>query len=269
MSNPDDILEHYLKNTSYYRQTVLSAKTAFKSVWKHQLGANGPAVARERLRDFWTSLSLVSALLLSVSYGYGIEPITSDDPDHETALSLVQVFAGSSLIMSVAVIIISVIYFIEIDNCVTERDLHDFIYNNAWMQDALAGFFAASVLLLTFSAIPTIYITYGWTEFLVVSVVGAIMVCITAALAAIVAGRNRFRLWIRYESPEGQAYMDAVRFHELKELKELKIELDCQVNELKELRELRELKELQVQIEKEQEEKMNRASRVKSGADLE
>lgn len=50
---PDQILEHYLADKSYFQQTILSLKVATRSVWNKQLDANGPFETREKLKNFW------------------------------------------------------------------------------------------------------------------------------------------------------------------------------------------------------------------------
>jgi hypothetical protein len=68
--------------------------------------------------------------------------IASDNPDNSIAVSLAQIFSGLSLVLSLTVIVIAVIYMIEIDNCMTERDLRDFINANAPIVDILTGIFS-------------------------------------------------------------------------------------------------------------------------------
>ena len=41
------------------------------------------------------------------------------------------------------------------------------------------------------------YVTYGYTEFLVVISIAGFICALGAVFAAIVAGHNRFRLWVR------------------------------------------------------------------------
>ncbi len=137
---------------------------------------------------------------------------------------------------------------LQVDNATTERDLSDFIHANAPFVDLLTGVFSASVVCLFVSALATMYITYGDTEFMIVVCVSGSITCICAVFAAIVAGHNRFRLWIRYESPEGKAMVERNRERAgreyVEELSALKEELSVQLHELRQLKELQELKEV-------------------------
>ena len=137
---------------------------------------NGPFHTREKLKNFWTNISLVSALLLGVTYSNAINPVSSDNPDMSSACSvacecvdqwkhfvnilsepfeaslhpircpITAVMSGVSLVFSLSVIVVSVIYLIEIDNCTTERDLNDFIDSNAKIVDMLTGIFSGQPL---------------------------------------------------------------------------------------------------------------------------
>ena len=49
-------------------QTLISFRTAIKSVWKTQVFVVGPKEAKSKLQNFWAATSLVSALLITVSY---------------------------------------------------------------------------------------------------------------------------------------------------------------------------------------------------------
>ena len=49
-------------------QTLISFKTAIKSVWKTQVFVLGPQEAKSKLQNFWAATSLVSALLITVSF---------------------------------------------------------------------------------------------------------------------------------------------------------------------------------------------------------
>ena len=106
--------------------------------------ANGPFHTRDKLKSFWTNISLVSALLLGVTYGNAINPIkpASDGDDLSSACAVAAACSGVSLVFSLSVIVTSVIYLIEVDNCTTERDLADFIDNNAKIVDILTGVFS-------------------------------------------------------------------------------------------------------------------------------
>ena len=44
--------------------------------------------------------------------------------------------------------------------------------------------------------LTTMYVTYGYTEFLVVISIAGFICALGAVFAAIVAGHNRFRLWV-------------------------------------------------------------------------
>lgn len=80
---------------------------------------------------------VVSALLISVSYSVTINPLTTEDEAKEMAVSLATIFNGLSLMFSLTVVVVSVIYIIEIDNCTTDRDLRDFINNNGRVRAAV------------------------------------------------------------------------------------------------------------------------------------
>jgi len=246
---PDQIMDYYLASTPYTQQTLLSMRVALTSVWLRQLHAHGPVETREKLKNFWVNIGLVSALLLGVTFQSAIEPITSDDPEHAHAQTIVAVFMGMSLVFSLTVIVVSVIYIIEIDNAVTERDLVDFITANASVVDILLGVFCCSVVFIMVAALAAMYMTYGRVEFMVVVCVSGAIALVTGVLAAIVAGHGRFRLWIRFESPLGKQLLERLRGHEQKELVKLKQELEFQTRQLSELKELLELKELKDKVE--------------------
>ena len=72
--------------------------------------------------------------------------ITTDDPDKIDAISVVSISSGLSLVFSLSVIVVSVIYMIEIDNATTERDLSDFIDANAKIVDLLTGIFSGTAV---------------------------------------------------------------------------------------------------------------------------
>jgi hypothetical protein len=61
--------------------------------------------------------------------------ITGDNPNKATAISIAATYCGVSLVLSLTVICVSVMYLIEVDNCITERDLTDFIYVNSPLVD--------------------------------------------------------------------------------------------------------------------------------------
>lgn len=65
------------------------------------------------------NIGLVSALLLGVTFESAISPMKSEDADHTAAESIVAIFMGMSLVFSLTVVVVSVIYIIEIDNAVT------------------------------------------------------------------------------------------------------------------------------------------------------
>ena len=76
LENSDEILEYYLKNCSYYRQTVYSFETALQSVWRKQVKAVGAHETANRLKSFWVNIGLVSALLIGVSYSSAVNPVS-------------------------------------------------------------------------------------------------------------------------------------------------------------------------------------------------
>lgn len=248
LMDAEEMMDKYLANTSYYRQTVLSASTALHSVWKKQVFANGAEQTKDKLKSFWVNIGLVSALLIGVSYSSATTPITSEDENMASAVSVATVFAGVSLIFSLTVIVVAVIYMIEIDNCTTERDLKDFIHANASFVDGLTGIFSGSVVCLLVSAVATMYITYGRTEFIVVAATAGVITLIGVVFASIVAGHNRFRLWVRYSSPEGKALIANVKRDEMEKLEKLKRDLIFQVTNLRELKDLMELQEVKEKI---------------------
>jgi hypothetical protein len=73
---PEQLMDYYLKIASYYSQTILTLSTAISSVWRKQCFSNGPDATRDKLKTFWTNISLVSALLLAVSYPSAIAPVS-------------------------------------------------------------------------------------------------------------------------------------------------------------------------------------------------
>mmetsp|Transcript_21398 Transcript_21398/g.46858 ORF Transcript_21398/g.46858 Transcript_21398/m.46858 type:complete len:243 (-) Transcript_21398:1333-2061(-) len=204
----DDILDHYLQ-LPWYTQTWYSLTTAVASVWRKQVVANGPQATKEKLKSFWTTIGVVSALLLSITYSLSVTPPklpestdeTEDISDKETALSVATIFSGVSLMFSLTVIVITVIYMVEIDNCTTDRDLTDFIINNSHIFDILIGIFSGSVVLLVGSALAMMYVNYKRYEFLVVACTTGVIILLGAIFASVVAGRNRFILWARFDSP--------------------------------------------------------------------
>ena len=86
-----------------------------------------------------------------------------------------------------------------------------------------------SVVLLLVSALTTMYITYGRREFLIVICVSGLITLLGAVFAAIVAGHNRFRLWVRYDSPPGKALVERLKEHQISHLKALKDDMVFQV----------------------------------------
>lgn len=197
----EDLHDYYLRITPWTVQVMLSIKMAIKSVWRQQVESRGPQVAKDSLKSFWTTIGVVSALLLSVSYGTAVTPVDTADSAKAMAVSVVAVLGGLSLMLSLVVIVVTVIYMIEIDNCTTDYDLAIFINKNGPLFDILTGVFSASVVLLVAQALGTMYITFGQTEFLIVICSTGTFACLGAAFAAVIAGRNRFVLWARYESP--------------------------------------------------------------------
>ncbi|KAG2489526.1 hypothetical protein HYH03_011977 [Edaphochlamys debaryana] len=198
----EDIVDYYLRTTHWTRQTIISAHLAMRSVWKLNVAVRGVEATKDALKSFWTTLGVVSALLISVSYTSAVTPLTTDDPAKQDAAWFVTVVGGISLMISLLVIVMTVIYLIEIDNCTTEKDLRDFIRNNGSLFDILTGFFSASVVLLATMALATMYVTYTRAQFLIVVVTAGVFALAMAAFAAVIAGHNRFRLWARYESPK-------------------------------------------------------------------
>ncbi len=75
-----------------------------------QVIAYGPLETREKLKSFWVNLGLVSALLVGVTYNTAVSPVTSADPLMANAVRVSAVFAGCSLVFSLGVVVISVIY---------------------------------------------------------------------------------------------------------------------------------------------------------------
>lgn len=225
---------------------MLSLKTAAASVWKKQVFASGANTTKERLKNFWGSVALVSALLLSVTYTSALSPIQSSAfPEIADTCA---VFTGLSLILSLTVIVVAIIYMVEVENATTETDLVAFINSNSFIFDILAGIFSASVVLLLLAALLTMFLTYGRTQFYVVAGAAGSMSGLGAVMAAVVAGRNRFILWVRYDSPEGLEFTGRSRAKELDELKRLKGILEYKINELREIKELQELKEVQEKL---------------------
>jgi hypothetical protein len=60
------------------------------------------------MQSFWTTMGVVSALLLGVTFNNTVSPVSSDDEDMQTAVNVATVFGGLSLVMSLAVIICTV-----------------------------------------------------------------------------------------------------------------------------------------------------------------
>uniref|UniRef100_A0A7S0RWL3 Transmembrane protein n=1 Tax=Chlamydomonas leiostraca TaxID=1034604 RepID=A0A7S0RWL3_9CHLO len=243
-------MDWYLENTSYALQTWLSLRTAVHSVWRKQVNAVGAHETANRLKSFWVNIGLVSALLIGVSYSSAVTPVVADSGEDadEIAVKVSTTLTGISVILSLATIVICVIYMIEIDNNTTERDLRDFINANAPIVDLLTGVFSASVVTLLLSALTAMFVTYGQTEFIIVAAVTGTIVLLAIVFAAVVAGHNRFRLWVRYDSPEGRALV-AARDRECGDgLAKLQEELMFQVEELREIKDYLELKETKDRI---------------------
>ena len=59
------------------------------------------------------------------------------------------------------------------------------------------------MVLLLLTAILSMYITYKPVEFWIVTGIAMGMCVLGGAFAATVAGRNRFLMWARYDSPKG------------------------------------------------------------------
>ncbi|KAG1661447.1 hypothetical protein FOA52_006810 [Chlamydomonas sp. UWO 241] len=241
---PDQILDKYMQEIGYAEQTMLSLKVATESVWKKQVIANGPYETRDKVKNFMVNIGLVSALMLGVTFSSALTPFMSEDPADAMPASVYAVFSGMSLVMSLAVVVVSVIYLVEIDNCVTERDLVDFINSNATIIDMLLGLFCVSVIFIMVAAFSGMWINYGFTEFMIVICVSGFLALLVGVFAAIIAGHNRFRLWVRFDSPLGKDLFEKLRAHESKELARLKQELEFQTRELTNLKDLLELKEL-------------------------
>ncbi|KAG2433795.1 hypothetical protein HXX76_008155 [Chlamydomonas incerta] len=197
----EDLVDIYMRTVPWTKQTTLSAHQAIKSVWKRLVIVRGVEHTKESLKNFWTTLGVVSALLLSVTYSTVTSPLSSDDPNKSAAVSFVRAVGGISLVLSLVIIVTTVIYLIEIDNCTTHRDLEDFIRSNGSLFDILTGFFSASVGLLLAQALATMYVTFSSLEFWIIIGFAGFFAIVTAVFAAVIAGHNRFRMWARYDSP--------------------------------------------------------------------
>ncbi|KAG2446407.1 hypothetical protein HYH02_008401 [Chlamydomonas schloesseri] len=197
----EDLVDYYMRTVHWTKQTTLSTQQAIKSVWKRLVIVRGVEHTKESLKNFWTTLGVVSALLLSVTYSTVVSPLSSDDPDKAAAVSFVRAVGGISLVLSLVIIVTTVIYLIEIDNCTTPRDLEDFIRTNGSLFDILTGIFSTSVGLLMAQALAIMYVTFRPLEFYIIIGFTGVFALMTAAWAAALAGHNRFRMWARYDSP--------------------------------------------------------------------
>jgi hypothetical protein len=115
---------------------------------------------------------------------------------------------------------------------------------HAPITDILTGVFSGSVVLLLLSALVDMYINYNYTDFLIVTCVAGSIALGGAAFAAIVAGRNRFIMWVRFSSPEGKAIVEKSKRLDGAQLDALRQQLAFQIADLKELKELLELQDV-------------------------
>ncbi|KAG2427440.1 hypothetical protein HXX76_012376 [Chlamydomonas incerta] len=173
-------------------------------IWARVAYGAGVAPAKERLNNLWNTTSLVSALLMTFTYGNIASPARPDGPPPEpgsaaaVALDFANVAGILSFIMSLFCLMFNVVFH-EVDYCTSPRDERDFILSFAGVFDAVAGLFAGSVVMLLLSVLCTIYVMHPMRTFwITVGTCIALAVALGATTIPITVF-TRYRLWVRLE----------------------------------------------------------------------
>ncbi|GIL73501.1 hypothetical protein Vretimale_5281 [Volvox reticuliferus] len=127
----------------------------------------GVQATKERLKSFWTTLGVVSALMAALTYPAVTTPMVTK---HNTGsgsggvndpLFISYVLLNtSSLILSFMVVIISVVLLAEVDLVVTDDDLEVFIGRYQYLFLTLTGIFGVSILTIVASIIVINFFNY-------------------------------------------------------------------------------------------------------------
>ncbi|EFJ43163.1 hypothetical protein VOLCADRAFT_119180 [Volvox carteri f. nagariensis] len=153
---------------------------------------------KERLKSFWTTLGVVSALMAALTYpavsapsvnkhtsGHG--PGTVDDPLFMSYVLL----NTSSLILSFMVVIISVVLLAEVDLVVTDDDLETFISRYQYLFLGLTGIFGFSILTIIASIIVIGFFNYNNA-----TAIASAVICITGTVIVAIVS-TWLALWTR------------------------------------------------------------------------
>ncbi|GIL49648.1 hypothetical protein Vafri_5955 [Volvox africanus] len=128
----------------------------------------GVQATKERLKSYWTTLGVVSALMAALTYPAVTTPMVtkhetgsgSGDVNDPLFISYV-LLNTSSLILSFMVVIISVVMLAEVDLVVTDDDLEVFIGRYQYLFLALTGIFGTSIITIVASIIVIGFFNYN------------------------------------------------------------------------------------------------------------
>ncbi|GLC34742.1 hypothetical protein PLESTB_001158500 [Pleodorina starrii] len=167
--------------------------------WTMIAEKTGVQNTKERLKSYWTTLGVVSALMAALTYPAVTSPLVSKHnggPDNNgnvnDPLFMSYVLLNTvSLILSFMVVIISVVLLAEADLVVTDDDMELFINRYQYLFLGLTGIFGSSILTIIASIIVVAFFNYNRA-----TAIASAAICITGTVVvAVVAGWLAF--WTR------------------------------------------------------------------------
>ncbi|PNW76226.1 hypothetical protein CHLRE_12g543000v5 [Chlamydomonas reinhardtii] len=164
-------------------------------MWSIIAHKQGVQATKERLKSYWTTLGVTSALMSALTYpAVTSPPITkqTSGSDVDDPLFVAYVLLNTtSLIMSLVVVIMSVVMLAEVDLVVTDEDLEVFIERYQFLFIGLTAVFGCSILTIITSIVVLAF--YNFNKGTAIASAGIVM----TGTFAVAAGAAWLALWTR------------------------------------------------------------------------
>ncbi|KAG2433786.1 hypothetical protein HXX76_008144 [Chlamydomonas incerta] len=174
-------------------------------MWSIIAHKQGVQATKERLKSYWTTLGVTSALMSALTYPAVTSPTitkqTSSPGEVDDPLFMAYVLLNTtSLVMSLVVVIMSVVLLAEVDLVITDEDLEVFIERYSIMFLCLTAVFGMSILTIITSIMVLAFYNFNKETAIASAAIVITGTLVVAAGAAWLALWTRARLKVHIDS---------------------------------------------------------------------
>lgn len=187
-------------------QRVKGLADAFANTWWYVVRTkpHEEADVKERLKSFWGTMGIVSALLLTMTYSTSLSPMDVGTTGRVGIVMTANVMGVLSFAFSLSLIVMVSVFLVEVDYCVTDGDLQCFVKLFGKEFSLIIILFIVSLLTLLCQVLLAVFVRFPFSSFLIVFIVAMLLVSLCLYCFLRGAEFTRMRLWYRVKEIEKQ-----------------------------------------------------------------